>query len=108
MNERCRKVTDPALCQIAAAMRSGCEDHANDTRVAAEMQSLSESPNDVPVTAQFPRRHQERRIPQLLAARADQRVRAQTAHAVSEHDDISRRKIVIARIDIANRPFEFL
>src|SRR5450631_3666722 len=103
MNERCRNVPDPALCQIAAAMWSCHEDGANDTRVAAEMQSLSESANDFPVTAQSLRRHHEQRVPQLLVARADQGVRAQTAHAVSENHDMSLREIVILRIDVANR-----
>src|SRR6476659_3600567 len=108
MNERCRNMTDPALGQIAPAMRSRHENGANDTRVAAEMQSASESANDCPVTAQSPRRHHEQRVPQLLAARADQGVRAQTTHAVSENDDMSRREIVIARIETANRLLEFL
>src|ERR1700731_3546955 len=108
MNERCGKVADPALCQIAAAMWSRYEDGANDPRIAAEMQSVSESGNHFPVTAQSLRRRHEQRVPQLVAARADQGVRAQTAHAVSEHDDISSREIVIARIDTANRLPEFL
>ena len=60
------------------------------------------------VAAQSLWRHHEQRVPQLIAARADQCVRAQTAHAVSENDDVSRREIVIVRIDIANRLLEFL
>ena len=61
-----------------------------------------------PVTVQLLRRHHEQRVPQLLAARADQGVRAQAAHAVSENNDMSRGEIVIVRIEIANRLLEFL
>src|SRR4029077_5684082 len=108
MNERCRKVTDPAFRQIAAAMWSGCENHANDPWIAAEMQSVSEPANGFAVTVQLLGRHHEQRVPQLVATRADQGVRAQTTHAVSEDDDVSRREIAIARIHITNRLLEFL
>src|ERR1700686_3831074 len=108
MNERCRNVTDPALCQIAPGMWSRYEEGANDPRVAGEMQSVSESANACRVPAQSLRRGHEQRVPQLLVARADQGVRAQTTHAVSENDDMSRREIVIARIEAANRLLKFL
>ena len=101
-------MTDPALGHFAAAMWSRYEDRANDTRVSAECSPSRNRRITRRVTAQSLRGHQEQRVSTLIAARADQGVRAQAAHAVSENNDMSCGEIVIVRIDVANRLFEFL
>ena len=58
-----------------------------------------QSPNRLRVSAQLLRRNNKDAPPQTIAARTDERVRDQPAHAVAEHDDVSRREIVIVRID---------
>ena len=63
VNERGGEMSDPALSQITAAMRSRCENRADHSRFAMKVQSIDELANRYFVPFQLVRRHHEQRPP---------------------------------------------
>src|SRR4051794_19651315 len=89
-------------------MRSGNEDGARHSRIALEEERALQKANRRRIAAQFVGWDSEEALPQTVAARTDERVREQPAHAVADNDNPVRRQILITRIDDVNRMLELI